>query len=75
MDKSYILLSQVSRKSWSDDSINGVRAPISKGHRLIIIIHVGREKDFVCNALAIWKGGQQHTSDYHDQMNMTYEYT
>lgn len=67
LDESYVLSSHVSSKTWSDSSDNGVRVPISKGERLIII-HAGGEKGFVPEALTMWKAST-HTGDYHDNVN------
>lgn len=67
LDETYVLSTHVKSLSWSDDSNNGVRTPISKGDRLIII-HAGGEKGFVPNALSTWKA-TSHTGDYHDNVN------
>jgi hypothetical protein len=63
------LSSHVQNKSWSDDTTNGLLAQISKGQRLIIIIHTGGKKNgFVPNAFLVWKLSQV-VSDYQHQMN------
>lgn len=67
LDESYILTSHVSSASWSDDSTKGMRVPISKGQRLIMI-HAGSEAGFVPNALTMWKASSV-TGDYHDNVN------
>lgn len=67
LDESYILTSHVSSASWSDDSTKGMRVPISKGQRLIMI-HAGSEAGFVPNALTMWKASNV-TGDYHDNVN------
>lgn len=67
VDETYVLSSHVKSQSWSDESNKGVRAPISKGERLIII-HAGGENGFVPNALKTWKASC-HTGDYHDNVN------
>lgn len=66
LDESYVLSSHVSSKTWSDNSNNGVRVPVSKGERLIII-HAGGEKGFVPNALTMWITSH-HSGDCHDMM-------
>lgn len=55
------------KKAWSDDSLEGLKAPISKGQRLIIV-HAGGEEGFIPNALLIFKSGTK-SGDYHDEMN------
>lgn len=67
LDESYIHSTHMQSQSWSDDSNNGLRTPISKGNRLIII-HAGGEKGFVPNALKTWKASNQ-SGDYHDNVN------
>lgn len=67
LDESYILTSHVSSLSWSDETTNGMRVPISKGERLIMI-HAGSEAGFVPNALTMWKASS-HSGDYHDNVN------
>lgn len=67
LDETYVLSSHCKSQSWSDDTSNGVRTPVSKGSRLIII-HAGGEKGFVTNAMASWKA-ESHTGDYHDNVN------
>lgn len=67
MDETYIHSTHVSSKGWSDDSIAGISAPISKGHRLIVV-HAGGEMGFIDNCLIIWKSGRK-SGDYHDDMN------
>ena len=67
MDESYILSTHVAKRTWCDDSNEGLHAPISKGQRAIII-HAGGEMGFIPNALVIWKAGTV-SGDNHDQMN------
>ena len=67
MDESYILSSHTPKKSWSDDSSEGLLAPVSRTERLIII-HAGGESGFVPGALLMWKANQA-SGDYHHQMN------
>lgn len=67
LDETYVLSSTVKSMSWSDDSNQGVKVPLSKGDRMIII-HAGGEKGFVPNALLMWKASC-HTGDYHDNVN------
>lgn len=67
VDESYILATHVSSKSWTDDSVKGLFAPVSRGERLIIV-NAGGEMGFIPNALLMWKAGKK-SGDYHDQMN------
>ncbi|XP_054279076.1 uncharacterized protein LOC128997462 [Macrosteles quadrilineatus] len=67
LDETYVLSTHVKSQSWSDDSNQGVRTPVSKGNRLIVI-HAGGEKGFVPNALTTWKA-TTHSGDYHDNVN------
>lgn len=55
-DETYIHSSHVRDKGWYDESHEGLKKPISKGQRLIII-HAGGEKGFVKDALLIFKSG------------------
>lgn len=55
-DETYIHSSHVQNKGWYDESLKGLKRPISKGQRLIII-HAGGEKGFVENGLLIFKSG------------------
>lgn len=68
-DETYIHSSHTTPKAWSDDSAEGLKSPISKGQRLIIV-HAGSEKGFIPNALLIFKSNQT-TGDYHKEMNST----
>ncbi|XP_050508858.1 uncharacterized protein LOC126886060 [Diabrotica virgifera virgifera] len=67
MDETYIHSSHTHSKSWSDHSNEGLRAPISKGQRLIIV-HAGGENGFVKNAYLKFKSNTK-TGDYHSEMN------
>ena len=52
---------------WYSDQDEGVKVPISKGRRLIVV-HAGFEKGFINNGLLIFKSGEL-SGDYHDDMN------
>lgn len=68
MDESYIHSTHTKQKSWSDPkSSEGVKTPLSKGSRLIIV-HAGNENGFVKNAKLKFLSGRK-TGDYHDDMN------
>lgn len=67
MDETYIHSSHTSSYGWSDDTIQGLLSPISKGKRLIIV-HAGGEQGFVPNAYIRFKS-HQTTGDYHSDMN------
>jgi hypothetical protein len=56
MCESYILLTHTTKKSWCNESNEGLCVPIAKGDCLIII-HAGGEMGFIPNALLMWKVG------------------
>lgn len=66
-DETYLHSTHTSAKEWSDGSCQGLKSPISKGQRLIIV-HAGGEQGFVPNALLTYKSGMK-SGDYHDDMN------
>jgi transposase len=68
-DETYIHTTHAPSISWSDKSGEGMKIPISKGSRFIIV-HAGSEKGFIPNALLMYKSHQK-TGDYHDDMNFT----
>jgi hypothetical protein len=53
-DKSYIHSSHTQSKSWTDDSVLGLKKPISKGKRLIMV-HASSKTGFVPNALIMFR--------------------
>lgn len=67
MDETYIHSSHTHDQSWNDDSMEGLKKPVSKGQRLIII-HAGGENGFVPNAYIRWRSNN-NTGDYHNEMN------
>lgn len=67
MDETYIHSTYSTGKAWSDGSNKGVKVPVSKGKRLIIV-HAGNEDGFVPNALLTFESGKK-TGDYHKDMN------
>lgn len=66
-DESYVDSSHASHHSWTDGPTKGIKKPISKGNRLVIV-HAGGEAGFVPNALLTFKAGTK-SGDYHDNMN------
>ncbi|XP_045459312.1 uncharacterized protein LOC123669766 [Melitaea cinxia] len=52
---------------WADCSTAGLKKPISKGQR-VVIVHAGSEAGFVPNALLTFKSGTK-SEDYHDDIN------
>lgn len=66
-DETYIDTTHISSKSYSDGSTSGLKKPISKGNRLIIV-HAGGEDGFIPNALLMFKANQK-SGDYHNNMN------
>lgn len=67
MDETYFHSSSSSEKSWSDSEKTGLKKPVSKGQR-VIVVHAGGEMGFVPNALVMFKSGLKK-GDYHDDMN------
>lgn len=67
MDESYVHTSHTKGKYWVDKNKQGVKKPIAKGER-IIIVHAGNEKGFVPNALMLHKCIDAD-GDYHKEMN------
>lgn len=67
LDETYIHSSHTTPYNWTDDSTQGLKAPISKGKRLIIV-HAGWEGGFIDNALLIFQSGTK-IGDYHSEMN------
>lgn len=55
-DESYIHSSHTQPKEWSDGSLLGLKAPISKGNRLIMV-HAGGKMGFISNALLLFRSG------------------
>lgn len=68
-DESYAHSSHTKSKAWSDGSAKGLKCPISKGQR-IVMLHAGSEAGFVPNTLLMFKSGNK-TGDYHDDMNFS----
>ena len=66
-DESYVDSSHSTTKAWSDGPTEGLKKPISKGQR-VVIVHAGSEAGFIPNALLTFKAGTK-TGDYHDNMN------
>lgn len=66
-DESYVDSSHSNPKAWTDGSTKGLKTPISKGQR-VVIVHAGSEAGFVPNALLTFKAGGK-SGDYHDNMN------
>lgn len=66
-DETYIHSSHTVPHAWDDDSLKCLKAPITKGQRLIIV-HCGGSTGFIPNALLMFKSGRK-TGDYHDDMN------
>ena len=67
MDETYINTDHHQPNSWSDDTDDGARIPVSKGERLIIV-YAGSEEGFVIDALLVYKLTVKK-EDYHDNMN------
>lgn len=67
LDETYIHSSHVSSKGWSDSSSEGLRQPLGKRDRLIVL-HAGGEFGFINGGMLIFKSGNK-TGDYHSEMN------
>lgn len=67
MDETYVHSTQSKKKAWTDASGSGLKTPVTKGQRLIIV-HAGSEDGFVKDALLTFKSGRT-TGDYHHDMN------
>jgi hypothetical protein len=66
LDDSYIFSTYMTKKSWSDDSVEGLCVPTAEGNHLIIILAV----KWVWSVMLFWyenSGSKQ--SDCHEQMN------
>lgn len=55
-DESYIHSSHTQPKEWSDDTLLGLKKPISKGSRLIMV-HAGGKMGFIENGLLMFRSG------------------
>lgn len=68
-DETYIHSTHTKSMTWTDKKNKnaGIKIPISKGSRLIIV-HAGYKEGFVPNAKLVFKSGLK-TGDYHDDMN------
>ncbi|XP_047030090.1 uncharacterized protein LOC124637570 [Helicoverpa zea] len=66
-DESYVDSSHSTPKAWSDESTKGIKKPISKGQR-VVIVHAGSETGFIPNALLTIKTVIK-TGDYRDNLN------
>lgn len=56
-DETYIHSSHTVEKGWYDDTLKGLKKPMSKGQRLIIV-HAGGENGFIQDGLLIFKSGK-----------------
>ncbi|KAG8234269.1 hypothetical protein J437_LFUL006514, partial [Ladona fulva] len=67
-NETYIHSSHTTPFQWKSNDKEGIKAPVLKGHRLIIV-HGGGEMGFIPEALLIFKSGLK-TGDYHGEMNI-----
>uniref|UniRef100_A0A8D9E570 Tc1-like transposase DDE domain-containing protein n=1 Tax=Cacopsylla melanoneura TaxID=428564 RepID=A0A8D9E570_9HEMI len=58
MDESYVHSTTTKQSAWGDSSSEGLKTPISKGPRLIIV-HAGSENRFVKGALLTFQSGKK----------------
>lgn len=63
-DETYIHASHTKKHSWSDNSNQGLKSPISTSN-MIIIVHAGNEDGFVRNAGLVYNL-KTKIDDYHD---------
>lgn len=70
-DESYIHSSHTQSKEWADDSTLGLKKPISKGQRLIMV-HAGGREGFIPNALLIFPSGNWLHTIYNVNINYIY---
>ncbi|KAK9708218.1 hypothetical protein QE152_g27324 [Popillia japonica] len=66
-NESYIHSSHTQSKEWADGSLLGLKKPIPKGHRLIMV-HAGGRERFIPHVLLIYPSGTK-SGDYHNDMN------
>ncbi|XP_072384552.1 uncharacterized protein [Diabrotica undecimpunctata] len=66
-DKTYLLTSHIAKNNLCDTSNNGLKKPVSKGQRLIIV-GAGNEQGFVPGSYVRWKSTSK-SGDYYDDMN------
>lgn len=68
MDETYVHSTHSKLNAWTDTTSNqGLKTPVSKGQRLIIV-HAGGQEGFVNNALLTFRSGKK-SGDYHNDMN------
>ena len=67
IDETYINSSHTTSRGWYGKDSEGVKAPVSRGRRLVVV-HAGSETGFIRNALLIFTSGSR-SGDYHDDMN------
>lgn len=66
-DETYVHSSHTKPCSWTDGTKEGLKKPVSKGPRLIVV-HAGYNQGFIPNALLVYKS-HQISGDYHHEMN------
>lgn len=71
-DETYVHSSHTKPSSWSDGTEHGLKTPISKGKRLIVV-HAGSNQGFIPNALLVFKSNQTTGDYHHDMNNMNFE--
>ena len=67
IDETWVDTSYTAKFCWQSPEMDGIRIPVSKGQRLIIV-HGGSSEGFVPGALLIYKASAS-TGDYHHEMN------
>lgn len=68
-DETFIHSSHTTEKGWYDDSLKGLKKPISKGQRLIIV-HAGGENGFIQDGLLIFKSGKKNNKKSMDYFTL-----
>lgn len=67
MDETYLHSTHTQPQEWTDGSSAGIRVPVAKGKRLIIV-HAGGKMGFIPGGLLMFRS-ETKSGDYHDDMN------
>ena len=67
MDETWVDTSYTPKRCWQSDTTAGIKPPMNKGQRLIVV-NAGSSKGFVGGAQLVYKASSS-TGDYHREMN------
>ncbi|KAG8287866.1 hypothetical protein J6590_028749 [Homalodisca vitripennis] len=67
MDETYFHSSSAVSKTWTESETKGLKNPISKGKR-VIVLHAGSEDGFVPNALVMFESGKKTAKEKFDSI-------